>query len=1776
MLSLCSVFSASPLRVFFLFRLALVFSGVAPALLGQTTGEIAALGLTATVQASPASITLSWAAAPVGITPTSTSVYRRVDGAYGNYISTDSWTLRTTLGANALSYIDTEAAIGARYEYLVIRQHNTSNLPSRSRGYIAASIQAPLLDSRGTLLLVVDGTLAPALATELDSLEMDLIGDGWRVERLLAPRAETFDSAKVETVKTAIGQRRSALASDADPANDLSAIYLLGRVPVPYSGTSAADGHTDHSGAWPADSYYADFSHASWPDTATNTLSERTENHNRPGDGKHDVTIYRTHLDGIQDVTWELSFGIGRVDLHNMPVFGDEVDLLRRYLAKARAWRHGQLTAPRRAIYKDDFGLGYSAGILNNLRALFGSSQVTSDTNLLTTLRSQPYTWAAGLGGGTYQSANNIGTTFDFVAAPRQAVFFNLFGSYFADWDNQNNFLRAPLAMRDWGLACDWGNDLSGLDAALHRWAMGYGLHIGETHRRAARWINPQIANLMGDPALRLHVVIPPSRLQAIRSGHVALTWSASADAGLGYHVYRSATRKGAYTRLTSTPVADTAYTDAAPPAGDLWYMVRAVKLESTNGGTYDNASQGIFAPAAAAAPAAPTGFAASAAGSTLADLSWIAPGGDAPPSIVVSRATASGGPFTEIALTAPGDVSYRDTGLSPGATVFYRIAARNASGTSTPTATLAVTPAALAPAPPLGLTVHARQSDQVDLSWSRLAANTTATLLQIQRSHGAAGPWSTLALLANETTEWRDSGTVGEIIYFYRVVAVSADGSSPSTAVSVTTPRALPLGLRAADIGGPLWPEGLAVFDGTTLMLQSAGFLTDGNNDRLLFASARFGGDTDFVTRVAPASTGGSHNDGGILVRASRSPDAPMIFVAANRRTDAQSLRVRWRESTGASVGPSRTVAVGPVARPVWLKLSRRGDAFTAYHSQNGADWTFITTQTLPNLGAESEWGVFYTHGSSSGGSSATTFTDTQLTPPPPDSLPAAPEKLRAIGANSSTVHLAWQDLSGNESGFEIERAASASGPWWFAGTSPAGVPRFDDTAVALGETWFYRVRAVNALGASGYGALASASPVSGVRFHHDGQGDAQALYLFNGDNGVFTPVSGEGAAGDIALVHSSGSTRPNAVLQQALAGGASRTLSVLLRWRANTVTGGQLFYLGLGPRADYYPMVSGATTFGTATDYALFLALQKSNNTSQTNRPRLNLTNFFDGGNNIATSAYLASDLADGDWLRLTLAITPTGNTYALEGTLESLGAEAKSTPALLLTVSAAGWTNAQLAADSSAYVYFGGQNASARGIAAVDDLFVGGLDRRPDAPSALALAARTDSSLSFFWASQSGAQESGFAIERASQPSGPFARVAVTTSSPTYVTDTGLTGPTTYYYRVVALDPRYGQSAPSPVAAFATLDPWQGALFTHDETGRTADLLYTATGANGAFAAAAVGLGGSLGLLPADSSNHQASALVHAVDGGQSRELHLHFRWRTAVWDGGVPLYLGLGPSSTYVPLVSGSGSASNYGIHVGLDKASAPGLQRVRLRLSNFFDGGNNQLLSDYLGSDLSDGHWYRLRLRLTRSAGSTYDLVGILESRGASGTAEPVELLRLTNNGWTNAQLATDANAHPYLGGQSAFRRGIAAVDDLFVGGLTLPPASTPYELWQANTFSTEQLADPALEATVWGSLSDPDGDGLVNLLEYALQLDPISASAGPAVSLTTSEPSSLQISFRRARAELDYIVEASNDLASWLPVAANPGSVGDMVTVTDTVPLGAAPRRYIRLRVTAP
>jgi hypothetical protein len=100
--------------------------------------------------------------------------------------------------------------------------------------------------------------------------------------------------------------------------------------------------------------------------------------------------------------------------------------------------------------------------------------------------------------------------------------------------------------------------------------------------------------------------------------------------------------------------------------------------------------------------------------------------------------------------------------------------------------------------------------------------------------------------------------------------------------------------------------------------------------------------------------------------------------------------------------------------------------------------------------------------------------FTQTYTFVPP--SPPAAPTNLTLNASVKGQISLHWVDNSNNETSFSIER--SLSGTTGFAVIASVGINVIDfaDSTTVKNTTYFYRVRAINNVGASAYSNTASA----------------------------------------------------------------------------------------------------------------------------------------------------------------------------------------------------------------------------------------------------------------------------------------------------------------------------------------------------------------------------------------------------------------------------------------------------------------------------------------------------------------------------------------------------------------------------------------------------------------------------------------------------------------------------------------------------------------------------
>ncbi len=326
----------------------------------ELNAEASLYTLAAAPSLNPPQITLQWRQGY-----SSATILKTIPGS-------TTWTnIANTIAG--LSFTDTNVVPGQRYQYTVGGEP------------ILSAINGTPVEYRGKVILLVDQQLAPSLGNSLAQLTADLIGDGWIPIQHQVARHDDINWSN-NTNNIILIHNQIVQDYNLDPTNT-KAVFIIGHVAVPYSGSKATDGHRDylaangtnacvvftpppgtgstcpptnqnHIGAWPADVYYGDMD-GLWTDATINvTNNDRTVNQNFPSDGKFDQDNVPDNGSGSH----RIELAVGRIDFANLPSFTNappypsEAGLLQRYLAKEHSYRMKQTVLGPMAMVASYFG----------------------------------------------------------------------------------------------------------------------------------------------------------------------------------------------------------------------------------------------------------------------------------------------------------------------------------------------------------------------------------------------------------------------------------------------------------------------------------------------------------------------------------------------------------------------------------------------------------------------------------------------------------------------------------------------------------------------------------------------------------------------------------------------------------------------------------------------------------------------------------------------------------------------------------------------------------------------------------------------------------------------------------------------------------------------------------------------------------------------------------------------------------------------------------------------------------------------------------------------------------------------------------------------------------------------------------------------------------------------------------------------------------------------------------------------------------------------------
>jgi hypothetical protein len=517
------------------------------------------------------------------------------------------------------SWTDHDVRPGGIYEYR-LRDAGPS-FSDTQRVTLTVAMNLPPMHFRGNVILITETGLPQALGSDYDTFRSDLIGDGWNLIDLPANRHDETDwprnAAEIKRIRTQIDSIVQSW-----PEGYPHIIYILGHAPIPRSGQSAFDGHvgipgtsSDHRGAWTADSFYGSLDDSLWSDTETKHHFSNRNLENLPGDEKWDNDFLPRTLEipvGRIDFSGLYSFGLADfLELKDSHPWTLEVALTKQYIRKNHRYRHGQTSAKERVSYFNGLGFiptkngehqavnlaaslyGLKEGHAIASRPLYENTPVTFGYH---EMNGSPV--GIQLGWEVNRSVNSYSHfTWDLVRRENEPpiLFYLMYGSWFGDWNHTNeNWLRAVLATPNYGLVSLYYPRFW----KLQKMALGTPIAVGIPEMGDSSdlyRVAPRMLSILGDPTLRLHVLAPPGPVTGrLENNMISLEWEPSPAEGCRYHVYRRHPAAG-WELMNPTPSDATTYVDTNPDFSDPTYMVRAIRLQESGSGSYNNLSQGIY-----------------------------------------------------------------------------------------------------------------------------------------------------------------------------------------------------------------------------------------------------------------------------------------------------------------------------------------------------------------------------------------------------------------------------------------------------------------------------------------------------------------------------------------------------------------------------------------------------------------------------------------------------------------------------------------------------------------------------------------------------------------------------------------------------------------------------------------------------------------------------------------------------------------------------------------------------------------------------------------------------------------------------------------------------------------------------------------------------------------------------------------------------------------------------------------------------------------------------
>ena len=536
------------------------------------------------------------------------------------------------------------------------------------------------------------------------------------------------------------------------------------------------------------------------------------------------------------------------------------------------------------------------------------------------------------------------------------------------------------------------------------------------------------------------------------------LNWIDESDDELAFVVEMSEDGIEFFEEMRVTSDDRSARIDELTPETTYWFRVRSFGL-----GGYSEPSNTVQVTTKSKRPEAPTDLQVTNLWETRLDLRWT-DHSSKEDGFAIEQSN-DGSTFFEVGRTGTDDTTFRVQDLIPETTYWFRVHAYNQHGDSDDSNTIQVTTKSGRPAPPTGLQAPNIWATKVDLSWTDNSSDETG--FSIERSENGTN-FGEVGTTAADDHTFRNVGLDPETAYWFRVRAFNQYGYSDySNTIVVTTKSgrpAAPSGLQAPNIWATKvdlsWTDNSSDETGFSIERSENGtnFGEVGTTvaDDHSFRNVGLNPETAYWFRVRAFNEYGYSEYSNTILITTKSdlPNPP----SGLQTTDIWETRLdlKWTDNSNNESGFA-------------IELSTNGSSYSEVGRTDANDVTF----RVQDLEAETSY-WFRVRAYNSAGYSA--YSNTILI----STKAKSPVNLRTSNVWATKIDLKWDDRSRAEAGFSIEMSTNGTS-FSEIGTTVTDDTTFRVTGLKASTTYWFRVRAFNANGYSGYSNTLEVTTKSG-----------------------------------------------------------------------------------------------------------------------------------------------------------------------------------------------------------------------------------------------------------------------------------------------------------------------------------------------------------------------------------------------------------------------------------------------------------------------------------------------------------------------------------------------------------------------------------------------------------------------------------------------------------------------------------------------------------------------